>query len=66
MYPADAVKTRVQLEGSADPISVIRALRKEGGLYRGLFSPLTCDPPKRALKFASNEFFSTVSPAMQT
>ena len=61
MYPADAVKTRCQFAGSGNSIlNAARALVNERALYRGFSMPLMCDPPKRALKFASNEFFSNM------
>lgn len=59
LYPADAVKTRLQLRGSGNDLpGTVRALLRERALYRGLSVPLSCDPPKRALKFASHGVFA--------
>lgn len=73
MYPLDTVKTRMQLtktmrdnvisEHKRDNQQIIKTLtsiiKKEGlfRLYSGLISPILMETPKRALKFASNDFF---------
>eukprot|EP00743_Colponemidia_sp_Colp-15_P006251 GILK01006726.1.p1 GENE.GILK01006726.1~~GILK01006726.1.p1 ORF type:complete len:307 (-),score=37.03 GILK01006726.1:502-1389(-) len=62
MYPLDVVKTRSQLTTSQS-VGVFATLRnivrQEGlnNLYRGIISPVLAEAPKRAVKFASNEFF---------
>jgi len=62
-YPLDVVKTRMQLEtGKATHglAGTFRAIVKEEGvwrLYRGLVPPLLLEAPKRAVKFAANDFW---------
>ncbi|GBE87076.1 Mitochondrial 2-oxodicarboxylate carrier 2 [Sparassis crispa] len=62
-YPLDVVKTRMQLEtGKAKHglLGSFQSIIKEEGfgkLYRGLVPPLLLEAPKRATKFASNEFW---------
>lgn len=68
MYPLDIVKTRIQLQsskgtevdsynGMADCFKKI--VRNEGfnRLYRGIGAPIIMEAPKRATKFAANEFW---------
>eukprot|EP00030_Apusomonadida_sp_AF-17_P008860 a883645_9.p1 GENE.a883645_9~~a883645_9.p1 ORF type:complete len:314 (-),score=102.55 a883645_9:116-1021(-) len=67
MYPLDVVKTRMQLQskaaGSAMYTSMVDCLRKIvaqegfGTLYRGIISPILAEAPKRAAKFAFNEYY---------
>ncbi|KAK7035662.1 ODC2-mitochondrial 2-oxodicarboxylate carrier [Favolaschia claudopus] len=62
-YPLDVVKTRMQLEtGKARHglFGTFNSIIKEEGfgrLYRGLVPPLLLEAPKRAVKFASNDFW---------
>ncbi|KAG9029035.1 hypothetical protein FRB95_005811 [Tulasnella sp. JGI-2019a] len=61
-YPLDVAKTRVQLETgkSQGMVTVLRRIVAEEGfgrLYRGLAAPLMLEAPKRAVKFASNDFW---------
>ncbi|KDN34778.1 hypothetical protein RSAG8_12151, partial [Rhizoctonia solani AG-8 WAC10335] len=61
-YPLDVVKTRMQLETGKSPsmlTSFKNIIREEGAgrLYRGLVPPLLLEAPKRAVKFASNDFW---------
>lgn len=69
MYPLDVIKTRLQLvqlgtESPGQSTKIIQGLRQivqaEGfsRLYRGILSPLLVEAPKRATKFAANEFYS--------
>ncbi|CAG8671823.1 21727_t:CDS:2 [Cetraspora pellucida] len=69
MYPLDVVKTRFQLQvntntGGEKYTSVLDCLRKivknEGRLYRGILPPILVEAPKRAIKFSSNEQYSTI------
>lgn len=69
LYPLDVVKTRMQLQGKvAVPGTeryngMVDAFRKiiksegAGRLYRGLVPPLMLEAPKRAVKFAANDFW---------
>jgi solute carrier family 25 2-oxodicarboxylate transporter 21 len=70
MYPLDVAKTRLQLqttgkaaEGTVQYKGLIDAFAKivsnEGflTLYRGIVAPIFAEAPKRAVKFASNEFY---------
>lgn len=58
MYPMDAVKTRLQLAGSnAGMLVQLRDMIEQRAVYRGISSPLSCDPFKRAIKFAAFEFY---------
>ncbi|KIM53348.1 hypothetical protein SCLCIDRAFT_139207 [Scleroderma citrinum Foug A] len=62
-YPLDVVKTRMQLEtgkGKHGMVGTLTAIIREEGagrLYRGLVPPLLLEAPKRAVKFASNDFW---------
>ncbi|KAJ1036547.1 hypothetical protein NDA13_000080 [Ustilago tritici] len=68
LYPLDVVKTRMQLQGRADVGAeryngMVDAFKKiiksegAGRLYRGLVPPLMLEAPKRAVKFAANDFW---------
>ncbi|KAJ1300685.1 hypothetical protein OPQ81_002332 [Rhizoctonia solani] len=61
-YPLDVVKTRMQLDTGKSPSMVTsfkNIIREEGAgrLYRGLVPPLLLEAPKRAVKFAANDFW---------
>jgi len=62
-YPLDVVKTRMQLDvgkgtlGLAGTFKSIIAQEGFGRLYRGLVPPLLMEAPKRATKFAANDFW---------
>jgi len=61
-YPLDVVKTRMQLDtgksqGLVGSFRTIIAQEGFGRLYRGLVPPLLLEAPKRATKFASNDFW---------
>ncbi|KAF8840652.1 mitochondrial carrier [Paxillus ammoniavirescens] len=62
-YPLDVVKTRMQLETGKAKHGMVGTLtsivREEGmgRLYRGLVPPLLLEAPKRAVKFAANDFW---------
>ncbi|OBZ74871.1 putative mitochondrial 2-oxodicarboxylate carrier, partial [Grifola frondosa] len=62
-YPLDVVKTRMQLETGKSKFGVVgsfQSIIKEEGfgrLYRGLVPPLLMEAPKRATKFAANDFW---------
>ncbi|KAJ3512703.1 hypothetical protein NLJ89_g3372 [Agrocybe chaxingu] len=62
-YPLDVVKTRMQLERGQAQFGLVGTFRnivKEEGvgrLYRGLVPPLLLEAPKRAVKFAANDFW---------
>jgi len=61
-YPLDVVKTRMQLdtgksEGLVGSFRKIIAEEGFGRLYRGLVPPLLLEAPKRAIKFASNDYW---------
>jgi len=61
-YPLDVVKTRMQLERGVSPSLVnsfknIIAQEGFGRLYKGLVPPLLLEAPKRATKFAANDFW---------
>jgi len=63
-YPLDVVKTRMQLEtgksqGLVGSFRTIIAEEGFGRLYRGLVPPLLLEAPKRATKFAANDFWGT-------
>ena len=67
MYPLDVVKTRFQLQsGSAANASIVSAFRTiireegPGRLYRGIVPPILMEAPKRAIKFAANEQYTTL------
>ncbi|KAF8707625.1 mitochondrial carrier family, partial [Rhizoctonia solani] len=58
----DVVKTRMQLDTGKSPsmlTSFKNIIRQEGAgrLYRGLVPPLLLEAPKRAVKFAANDFW---------
>ncbi|KAJ6600439.1 mitochondrial carrier domain-containing protein [Mycena vulgaris] len=62
-YPLDVVKTRMQLEtgkskhGLVGTFKTIITQEGFGRLYRGLVPPLLMEAPKRAVKFAANDFW---------
>ncbi|KAK0200479.1 mitochondrial carrier domain-containing protein [Desarmillaria ectypa] len=62
-YPLDVVKTRMQLETGKSQHGLLgsfKSIIKEEGvgrLYRGLVPPLLLEAPKRAVKFAANDFW---------
>lgn len=61
-YPLDVVKTRMQLETgkSKGMVGTLTSIIREEGagrLYRGLVPPLLLEAPKRAVKFAANDFW---------
>jgi len=62
-YPLDVVKTRMQLETGKSKhglVGTLRSIIREEGvgrLYRGLVPPLLLEAPKRAVKFAANDFW---------
>ncbi|TFY65325.1 hypothetical protein EVJ58_g2050 [Rhodofomes roseus] len=62
-YPLDVVKTRMQLETGKSQHGLVGSfrtiIREEGfgRLYRGLVPPLLLEAPKRATKFAANDFW---------
>ncbi|MBW0480375.1 hypothetical protein O181_020090 [Austropuccinia psidii MF-1] len=69
LYPLDVVKTRIQLQGKipipgqesyngmVDCFQKIIKTEGFGRLYRGLVPPLMLEAPKRAVKFAANDFW---------
>ncbi|KAH9451381.1 hypothetical protein Pst134EB_018852 [Puccinia striiformis f. sp. tritici] len=71
LYPLDVVKTRIQLQGKVaipgqesytgmvDCFQKIIKTEGFGRLYRGLVPPLMLEAPKRAVKFAANDFWAT-------
>ncbi|KAL9656233.1 hypothetical protein ABK040_007848 [Willaertia magna] len=67
MYPLDVVKTRAQLHLGTGPapgiISTVKDIVKTNGLgslYRGILPPILMEAPKRAVKFAANEFYKDI------
>ncbi|TEB20987.1 mitochondrial carrier [Coprinellus micaceus] len=61
-YPLDVVKTRIQLEkgktqGLVGTFTSIVKQEGVGRLYRGLVPPLLLEAPKRAVKFAANDYW---------
>ncbi|KIK01683.1 hypothetical protein K443DRAFT_678221 [Laccaria amethystina LaAM-08-1] len=62
-YPLDVVKTRMQLETGKSKHGFVgtftNIIKEEGAgrLYRGLVPPLLLEAPKRAVKFAANDFW---------
>ncbi|ESK89187.1 putative odc2-mitochondrial 2-oxodicarboxylate carrier [Moniliophthora roreri MCA 2997] len=62
-YPLDVVKTRMQLSTGKSNVGLLGSFQtiiKEEGvgrLYRGLVPPLLLEAPKRAVKFAANDFW---------
>uniref|UniRef100_A0A0S1MKM6 Uncharacterized protein n=1 Tax=Phakopsora pachyrhizi TaxID=170000 RepID=A0A0S1MKM6_PHAPC len=69
LYPLDVVKTRIQLQGKVEILGqenytgMVDCFKKIikaegfGRLYRGLLPPLMLEAPKRAVKFAANDFW---------
>ncbi|KAF2077451.1 hypothetical protein CYY_001224 [Polysphondylium violaceum] len=61
MYPLDVVKTRAQLQvgqGSSMFSTLMHMIKHDGfGMYRGILPPILIEAPKRAIKFASNQFY---------
>jgi solute carrier family 25 2-oxodicarboxylate transporter 21 len=69
LYPLDTVKTRLMLQtkvevpgaerytGMMDAFRKIIASEGVGRLYRGMVPPLMLEAPKRAVKFAANDFW---------
>lgn len=63
MYPLDVVKTRMQAQTTTTKMSILEVvskITKKGhviNLYKGIVSPVLLETPKRAIKFASYEFF---------
>ncbi|EEB05506.1 2-oxoadipate and 2-oxoglutarate transporter [Schizosaccharomyces japonicus yFS275] len=64
LYPLDVVKTRMQLsvgqsqyKGTFDCLRQIVKNEGPAFLYRGILPPIMMEAPKRALKFASNDFY---------
>jgi len=61
-YPLDVVKTRMQLE-TGQSQSMVKSFQYIiqqqgfGRLYKGLLPPLLLEAPKRATKFAANDFW---------
>ncbi|EWC48385.1 putative mitochondrial 2-oxodicarboxylate carrier [Drechslerella stenobrocha 248] len=72
MYPLDVVKTRIQLQvgggaATADAytgtLDCFRKIIKNEGfsrLYRGITAPILMEAPKRATKFAANDYWGKV------
>ncbi|KAF3929194.1 Mitoferrin [Arthrobotrys entomopaga] len=72
MYPLDVVKTRIQLQvgtGAAGgdaytgTLDCFRKIIKNEGfsrLYRGISAPILMEAPKRATKFAANDYWGAV------
>lgn len=60
LYPTDVLKTRSQLSKSSLSIFQISKdiLKNQGigGFYRGIFSPILAEAPKRVSKFAAKDF----------
>ncbi|KDQ16948.1 hypothetical protein BOTBODRAFT_221060 [Botryobasidium botryosum FD-172 SS1] len=61
-YPLDVVKTRMQLDtgksqGLFQTFRTIIAQEGAARLYKGLVPPLLLEAPKRAVKFAANDFW---------
>lgn len=65
-HPADVVKTRMQLQTAGSSVQYknmfgcfAKIIRQEGfaRLYRGLAAPILQEGPKRATKFAANDFW---------
>ncbi|KAJ8075752.1 hypothetical protein PM082_021382 [Marasmius tenuissimus] len=63
LQTSDVVKTRMQLETGKSSVGLLGSfqniIREEGfgRLYRGLVPPLLLEAPKRAVKFAANDFW---------
>ncbi|KAH7101403.1 mitochondrial carrier [Auriculariales sp. MPI-PUGE-AT-0066] len=59
----DVVKTRMQLQVGGAPVGLVGSFQQIiaqegfGRLYRGLAAPLLLEAPKRAVKFAANDFW---------
>ncbi|KAJ6259111.1 Mitoferrin [Drechslerella dactyloides] len=72
MYPLDVVKTRIQLQvggataggdaytGTLDCFRKIIKNEGFGRLYRGITAPILMEAPKRATKFAANDYWGKV------
>ncbi|CAG7851389.1 Probable mitochondrial 2-oxodicarboxylate carrier [Serendipita indica DSM 11827] len=64
MYPLDVVKTRMQLDTGSKSLGLVGSFKTiiaqegAGRLYRGLGPPLLLEAPKRAVKFAANDFWT--------
>ncbi|KYQ88810.1 mitochondrial substrate carrier family protein [Tieghemostelium lacteum] len=62
MYPLDVVKTRAQLhvgQGGSMFSALIHMIKHDGfKMYRGIVPPILVEAPKRAIKFASNQFYT--------
>ncbi|RKF65750.1 putative mitochondrial 2-oxodicarboxylate carrier [Erysiphe neolycopersici] len=67
-YPLDVVKTRIQLQSSKSALTnqyggmldcFQKIVQTEGfsRLYRGIEAPILMEAPKRAIKFAANDFW---------
>ncbi|GBG25443.1 Mitochondrial 2-oxodicarboxylate carrier 2 [Hondaea fermentalgiana] len=61
MYPTDVLKTRAQLATTSSSMLTVgrQIMEKQGiaGFYRGIIPPVLGEAPKRAWKFAANDFF---------
>ncbi|KAK6515490.1 hypothetical protein TWF506_007824 [Arthrobotrys conoides] len=71
MYPLDVVKTRIQLQvggatgadaytGTLDCFRKIIKNEGFGRLYRGINAPILMEAPKRATKFAANDYWGNL------
>ncbi|KAF3939532.1 Mitoferrin [Dactylella cylindrospora] len=71
MYPLDVVKTRIQLQVGGGvggdtyngTLDCFRKIIKNEGfsrLYRGITAPILMEAPKRATKFAANDYWGKV------
>lgn len=73
LYPLDVIKTRMQIvksvaHGDAKPAKMslnqsFRSIIKNegfGALYRGIIPPIMLEAPKRALKFSTNDQYTTM------
>ncbi|ORY79997.1 mitochondrial 2-oxodicarboxylate carrier [Protomyces lactucae-debilis] len=62
LYPLDVLKTRAQLSTTKGDsmLGAFRTIVKKEGtsvLYRGIYAPLAMEAPKRATKFAANDYW---------